>query len=191
MGWLKAVRGTELSPDEEQAIATLEASLPDGWKFAELRNQLVGRRPVKHRTYGAVVKGPDRTVVALALDGVRAVQAAGSAVSGSVETSAQWAPPPITPKDQRFREPWAPLAETDEEEAAHAALAEALPEGAVLSPADVERFGSLTVVGVTAHLPDQTGIAAFGLDAVSAFSALAARLRGELPVTDVWFPPSR
>ena len=191
MGWLKVLRGTDLSPDEEAAIATVEASLPDGWQFTELRHQLVGRRPVKHTTYGAVVTGPDRTVVALALDGVRAAQAAGSAVSSPVETSAQWAPPAITPKDDRFREPWAPLADSDEEEAAHAALTEALPEGAVLSPGDHERFGPLEVVGVTVHLPDQTGIAAFGLDAVSAFSALAARLRGELPVTDVWFPPVR
>ena len=37
-------------------------------------------------------------------------------------------------------------------------------------------------------MPDRTGIAGFGLDATTAFSALAARLRGELPVTDVWFP---
>lgn len=58
----------------------------------------------------------------------------------------------------------------------------------MLSPADEEPSGPLTVVGVTVHMPDQTGIAAFGLDAASAFSALAARLRGELPVTDVWFP---
>jgi len=57
-----------------------------------------------------------------------------------------------------------------------------------LSPADEERFGPLTVVGVTVHLPDHSGIAGFGLDPASAFSALGARLRGELQVTDVWFP---
>jgi len=37
-------------------------------------------------------------------------------------------------------------------------------------------------------MPDQTGIAGFGLDPTSACSALAARLRGELQVTEVWFP---
>ena len=60
MGLFKALRGTDLTPDEEQAIKSLEATLPDGWRFKELRRQLVGRRPVKHETYGAVVKGPDR-----------------------------------------------------------------------------------------------------------------------------------
>lgn len=63
MGLFKAFRGTDLTPDEEQAIKSLQATLPDGWRFKELRHQLVGRRPVKHETYGAVVKGPDRTVV--------------------------------------------------------------------------------------------------------------------------------
>ncbi len=65
---------------------------------------------------------------------------------------------------------------------------ELLPEGAVLSPADWERFGRLTIAGVIAHMPDQTGIAGFGLDPTSASSALAARVRGELHVTDGWFP---
>lgn len=188
MGLIKALRGTDLTPDEEQAIASLEGTLPDGWAFKELRNRLVGRRPVKHRTYGAVVEGPDRTVVAIALDGVEAVQAVASAVPGPGATAPQWAPPPIVPTSQEFREPWAPQTQSPEEEAARAAAIELLPEGAVLSPADDERFGPLTVAGVTVHMPDQTGIAAFGLDAASAFSALAARLRGELEVTDVWFP---
>ena len=153
-----------------------------------LRSQLVGRRPVKHRTYGAVVEGPDRTVVAIALGGVEALQAIASAVPGPVATSLQWAPPPIVPSSPDFRAPWAALTESTEEEAARAAAMSLLPDGAVMSPADQERFGPLTVVGVTAHLPDHTGIAGFGLDPTSAFSALAARLRGELQVTDVWFP---
>ena len=188
MGLFKAIRGTDLTPDEEQAITSLEAGLPDGWKFTGLRNQLVGRRPVKHRTYGAVAKGPERTVVAIALGGVEAVQALASAVPGPVATTPQWAPPPIVPKSRDFREPWAPMTQSPEEEAARAAVLELLPEGAVLSPADEESFGPLMVSGVTVHMPDQTGIAAFGLDPASAFSALAARLRGELQVTDVWFP---
>lgn len=188
MGLVKALRGTDLTPDEEQAIASLEGTLPEGWTFKELRNRLVGRRPVKHRTYGAVVEGPDRTVVAMALGGVEAVRAVASAVPGPAATSLQWAPPPIAPASREFREPWAAQTQSPEEEAARAAAIELLPEGAVLSPADEERFGPLTVVGVTVHMPDQTGIAAFGLDAASAFSALAARLGGELPVTDVWFP---
>ena len=61
----------------------------------ELRRQLIGRRPVKHETYGAAVEGPDRTVVAIALDGVTAVQAIASAVPGPAATSRQWASPPI------------------------------------------------------------------------------------------------
>ena len=188
MRLFKTLLGANLSSDQEQAIKSLEATLPDGWKFVELRRQLVGRRPVKHETFGAVVKGPERTVVAIALDGVRAVQAIASAVQGSATTSRQWAPPPILPSSPDFRPPWPPLTESPEEEAARAATLEILPDGAVLSPADVERFGGLTIVGVTAHMPDQTGIAGFGLDPTSAFCALAARLRGELPVTDVWFP---
>ena len=188
MGLFKALRGTDLTPDEEQAIASLEATLPDGWRFKELRNQLVGRRPVKHRTYGAVVEGPDRTVVAVAPDGVQALQAIASAVPGPPATSPQWAPPQIVPSSRELRDPWAPMTQSPEEEAAREAVVELLPEGAVLSPADEERFGPLTVVGVTVHLPDQSGIAGFGLDPASAFSALGARLRGELQVTDVWFP---
>ena len=188
MGLFKAIRGTDLTPDEEQAIHSLEAGLPDGWKFKGLRNQLVGRRPVKHRTYGAVATGPDGRVVALALGGVEAVRALASAVPGPVATSSQWGPPPIQPKSRDFREPWAPMTQSPEEEAARAAVLELLPEGAVLSPADEESFGPLTISGVTVHMPDQTGIAAFGLDPASAFSALAARLRGDLQVTDVWFP---
>jgi hypothetical protein len=188
MGLFKVLRGTDLTPDEEQAVKSLEATLPDGWRFKELRSQLVGRRPVKHQTFGAVVEGPDRTVVALALGGVEAVQAVASAVPGPVATSLQWAPPPILPSSHEFRAPWAPLTQSPEEEEAHAAAMDLLPGGAVLSPADEERFGPLTIVGVTAHMPDQTGIAGFGLDPTSAFSALAARLQGELPVTDVWFP---
>ena len=188
MGLFKALRGTDLTPDEEQAITSLEAALPDGWKFQELRSQLVGRRPVKHRTSGAVVTGPDRTVVAIALGGVEALQAIASAVPGPVATSLQWAPPPIVPSSPDFRAPWAPLTQSPAEDAARAAALDLLPEGAVLSPADEERLGPLTIVGVTAHMPDQTGIAGFGLDPASAFSALAARLRGELQVTDVWFP---
>jgi hypothetical protein len=190
MGLFKALRGTELTPDEEQAIKSLEANLPDGWRFTELRSQLVGRRPVKHQTFGAVVKGPDRTVVAIALSGVKAVQAVAAAVPGPVATSVQWAPPPIQPTSHDFRAPWAPLTQSPEEEEAQAAAMALLPQGAVLSPADEERFGPQTIVGVTAHMPDQTGIAGFGLDPTSAFTALAARLRGELPVTDVWFPGS-
>ena len=188
MGLFKALRGTDLTPDEEQAIKSLEATLPDGWRFKELRHQLVGRRPVKHETYGAVVKGPDRTVVAIALDGVTAVQAVASAVPGPAATSRQWAPPPILPSSPDFRAPWPPSTHSPAEEDARAAALELLPEGAVLSPADEERFDRLTIVGVTVHMPDQTGIAGFGLDPTSAFSALAARLRGELPVSDVWFP---
>lgn len=188
MGLFEALRGTDLTPDEEQAIRSLEATLPEGWKFKELRSQLVGRRPVKHQVFGAVVNGPDHTVVATALDGVKAMQAIASAVPGPVATSLQWAPPPIQPRSHDFRTPWAPLAQSPEEESARAAAMELLPEGAVLSPADEERFGPLTIVGVTAHMPDQTGIAGFGLDPTSALTALAARLRGELHVTDVWFP---
>jgi hypothetical protein len=188
VGLLKALRGTDLSAEQEQAIKSLEASLPDGWRFKELRRRLVGRRPVKHETFGAVVKGPDRTVVAIALDGVTAVRALASAVPGPAGTSRQWAPPPILPSSPDFRPPWPPSTGSPEEEHARAAAVELLPEGAIVSPADEERFGRLTIVGVTAHLPDQTGIAGFGLDPTSAFSALAARLRGELPVTDVWFP---
>jgi hypothetical protein len=188
MGLRKALRGTDLTPDQEQAITSLEATLPDGWRFEELRRQLVGRRPVKHETFGAVVKGPHGTVIAIALDGVRAVQAVASAVPGPAVTSRQWAPPPILPSSRDFREPWSPSTQSPEEEDARAAVVELLPEGAVLSPADEERFGRLTIVGVTGHMPDQTGIAGFGLDPTSAFSALAARLRGELPVSDVWFP---
>jgi hypothetical protein len=188
MGLLKALRGTDLSPEQEQATKSLEATLPDGWRFKELRRRLVGRRPVKHETFGAVVKGPDRTVVAIALDGLTAVRAVASAVPGPAATSRQWAPPPILPRSHDFRPPWPPLTQSPEEEDARAAAVELLPEGAVLSPADEERFGRLTVVGVTVHMPDQTGIAGFGLDPASAFSALAARLRGELPVTEVWFP---
>ena len=188
MGLFKALRGTDLTPDEEQAIASLETALPDGWSFTELRSQLVGRRPVKHRTFGAVVEGPDGPVVAVASDGVQVVQAIASAVPGSPATAPRWAPPPIVPTSQEFRSPWAPMTQSPEEEAARAEVVELLPEGAVLSPADEERFGPLTVVGVTVHMPDQTGIAGFGLDPASAFSALAARLRGELQVTDVWFP---
>ena len=52
MGLFKALRGTDLNPDEE-AIKSLEASLPDGWRFKELRSQLIGRRPVKHQTFGS------------------------------------------------------------------------------------------------------------------------------------------
>ena len=122
------------------------------------------RRPVKHRTFGAVVEGPDRAVVAIAPGGVEAVQAIASAVPGPPVASAQWAPPPIVPSSQEFRAPWAPSTQSPEEEAARAAAIELLPEGAVLSPADEERFGPLTVVGVTAHMPDQTGIAGFGVD---------------------------
>ena len=188
MGLFKAIRGTDLTPDQQQAIKSLEATLPDGWRFKELRSQLVGRRPVKHETFGAVVKGPDRTVVAIALDGVRAVQAVASAVPGPAATSRQWAPPPILPSSPDFRAPWPPSTQSPEEEDARAAAVELLPEGAILSPADEERFGRLTIVGVTAHMPDQTGIAGFGLDPASALSALAARLRGELLVTEVWFP---
>jgi hypothetical protein len=188
MGLFKALRGTDLTPDEEQAIKSLEVALPDGWRFKELRSQLVGRRPVKHRTFGAAVNGPDRTVVALALGGVEALQAIASAVPEPRATSPQWAPPSIVPTSQEFRSPWAPSTQSSEEEAARAAAMELLPEGAVLSPADEERFGPLTIAGVTAHMPDQTGIAGFGLDPASAFSALAARLTGELQVTDVWFP---
>jgi hypothetical protein len=188
MGLFKATRGKDLTPDQEQAIKSLEATLPDGWKFQELRSRLVGKRPVKHETFGAVVKGPGRAVAAIALDGVRAVQALASAVPGPPATSRQWAPPPIRPSSHHFRSPWPPMTQSSEEEAARATAVELLPEGAVLSPADEERFGPLTIVGVTAHMPDQTGIAGFGLHAASAFSALAARLRGELPITDVWFP---
>lgn len=188
MGLFKALRGTDLTPEEEQAIQSLEASLPDGWTFEGLRNQLVGRRPVKHRTYGAVAKGPERHMVAIALDGVDALRALASAVPGPVATSPQWAPPPVAPTSRDVRQPWAPMTQAPEEDAARAAVLDLLPEGAVLSPADEERFGPLTIVGVTAHLPDQTGIAGFGLDPASAFSALAARVRGELEVTDVWFP---
>ena len=52
MALFKALRGTDLTPDEEQAIKSLEAHLPDGWRFKELRHQLIGRRPVKHRGGG-------------------------------------------------------------------------------------------------------------------------------------------
>ena len=62
------------------------------------------------------------------------------------------------------------------------------PRARCCRPRYEERFGGLTIMAVTAHMPDQTGIAGFGLDPTSAFSALAARLRGELPVTDVCFP---
>ena len=188
MGLFKALRGTDLRPDEEQAIKSLEVALPDGWKFKELRSQLIGRRPVKHETFGAVVNGPDRTVIAIALSGVEALQAITSAVPGPVATSPHWAPPPIVPSSHDFRAPWASSTQSAEEEASRAEAMALLPDGAVLSPADEERFGPLTIVGVTAHMPDQTGIAGFGLDPASAFFALAARLRGELQVTDVWFP---
>jgi hypothetical protein len=67
--------GRDVTSDEEQAIKSLEVALPDGWWFKELRSQLVGRRPVQHQRFGAVVKGPDRTVVAIALGGVKAAQA--------------------------------------------------------------------------------------------------------------------
>src|SRR5688572_3345517 len=148
MGLFKALRGTDLTPDEEHAITSLKAALPEGWKFDELRNQLVGRRPVKHKTFGAVVRGPDRTVVAIAPDGAKAVQAIASAVPGPVATSQQWAPPPIVPSDEKFRAPWEPSTRSPEEEAAREAAMELLPDGAVLSPADDERFGPLTIVGV-------------------------------------------
>ena len=188
MGLFKSLRGTDHTPEQEQAIKSLEAALPDGWTFKQLRSQLIGRRPVKHETFGAVVDGPGRTVVAIALDGVTAMQAIASAVPGPVATSRQWAPPPILPSSHEFRAPWPPSTQSPEEEAARATALGVLPDGAVLSPADEERFGRLRIVGVTAHLPDQTGIAGFGLDPASAFLALAARLQGELPVTDVWFP---
>jgi hypothetical protein len=188
MGVFKALRGLDHTPEQQQAIMLLEATLPVGWKFEELRSQLIGRRPVKHDTFGAVVNGPDRTVVAIALDGVAAVHAVASAVPEPALTSRQWAPPPIEPTSSEFRAPWPPRVQSPEEEHARASAVGLLPEGAVLSPADIERFGPLEVAGVTAHMPDQTGIAAFGLDPASAFLALAARLRGELPVTEVWFP---
>ena len=188
VGIFKALRGTDHTPEQQEAIKSLKATLPDGWKFKELRSQLIGRRPVKHETFGAVVNGPDRTIIAVALDGVTAVRAVVSAVPGPAPTSRRWAPPPIVPASREFREPWPPRVQSPEEEQARAAAVALLPEGAVLSPTDIERFGPLEVFGVTEHMPDKTAIAAFGLDPASAFLALAARLRGELPVTEVWFP---
>lgn len=112
MGLIKALRGTDRTPEQEQAIKSVEATLPDGWRFTELRHRLVGRRPVKHETLGAVATGPDRTVIAVALDGVRAVQALASAVPGPIATSRQWAPPPILPIDHPFREQGPPFTAT-------------------------------------------------------------------------------
>jgi len=80
-------------------------------------------------------------VVAIALGGIEAIQAVASAVPGPVATSPQWASPPIVPSSHDRRAPWAPLTQSPEEEAARAAAIELLPEGAVLSPADEERFG--------------------------------------------------
>lgn len=125
-------------------------------------------------------------MVALSLDGVTAVQALALAVPRPATGPTQWAPPPIVPSSRDFRSPWPPSTSSAEEEDARATVERELPEGAVLSPADEERFGGLIVWGVTAHMPDHSGIAGFGLDPASAYSALAGRLRGELPVSDVW-----
>src|SRR5690349_11518402 len=50
--------------DVDAAVREVEASLPDGWRLKRVKHQLVGRRPVKHDTYGAVAKGPGGKVAA-------------------------------------------------------------------------------------------------------------------------------
>lgn len=174
------------SPDVEAAVDTLEAGLPDGWSFKGLQDQLVGRRPVKHETFGAWAKGPDGTVAALALDPVAAVQELGRLVAGGATVGSAWAPPALDRRDEKHREPWPALTDTDEEDAARARLEAVLPEGAVLSPRDQEKFGPFTIQALTVHLPDGTGVAAMTTEAIGAYDAMIARLRGELAETPTW-----
>ncbi len=77
------------SPEVDAAVDSLEAGLPDGWRFAGLKDQLVGRRPVKHQTFGAWAKGPEGPVAALALDPVAAVEELGGS-----SPAARPSPPP-------------------------------------------------------------------------------------------------
>ncbi len=61
-----------------------------------------------------------------------------------------------------------------------------LPEGAVLSPRDEEKFGPFTIQALTVHLPDGTGVAAMATEGIAAYDAMIARLRGELAETPTW-----
>ena len=188
MGLLDKLRGTG-SDEVDAAVAALKEDLPDGWSFGGFREQLVGRRPVKHATYGAWATGPDGPVAVLSLDPLLAVEELGRLVGGGVgdaATASLWAPPPLDRSTEEHREPWAPLTDTAEEDAARAELERALPEGAVLSPLDEESFGPFTVFAFTAHLPDGRGVAAMTTDAATAYAAMAARLRGELTPSPTW-----
>jgi hypothetical protein len=188
MGILDKLRGTG-SDEVDAAVAALRAGLPGGWSYGGFRDQLIGRRPVKHRTYGIWAKGPDGIVAALSLDPMLAVQELGRLVHGTAGQAPAdtWAPPPLDRSGEEHREPWAPLTDSDEEAAARDELEKALPPGAVLSPLDQESFGPFTVYAFTAHLADGQGVAAMSLEAMAAYAAMAERLRGELTPSPTWF----
>ena len=174
------------SPEVDAAVDSLEAGLPDGWRFAGLKDQLVGRRPVKHQTFGAWAKGPEGSVAALALDPVAAVEELGRLVAGSATLATAWAPPALDRSGEERREPWAALSDTAEEDAARERLEAVLPEGSVLSPLDEEGFGPFTIHALTVHLPDGSGVAAMATDRLAAYDAMVARLRGELTPSPTW-----
>ena len=187
MGILDKVRGTG-SDEVDAAVAALKTGLPEGWSYGGFRHQLIGRRPVKHTTYGVWANGPDGTVAVLSLDPLLAVEELGRLVHGTADPEAtdSWAPPPLDRSGEEHREPWAPLTDGDEEAAAREELESALPPEAVLSPLDQESFGPFTVYAFTAHLADGQGVAAMTRDAKAAYPAMAARLRGELTPSPTW-----
>lgn len=186
MGFFKGLRGTDHSEAAQAALETLKAGLPEGWEVTDFRNQLVGRRPVKLVTYGGVAHGPDGPVVVLGVDDVETVQALGRAVAGATRPTRTWAPPVIGVPGEHLRQPWKYTPESAEEAVARDEVLALLGSEAVLSPVDRERFGPVEVCGLTVHLPDETGISALSLDALTVHQALAERLRGELEPTTTW-----